>query len=727
MQMPSRSIPPWLYLTFALCFLIGAATMLAVWVPGTSRCGQIGYRFIVGERPILILDGMEFRGTRLEWIEAYDLRSLELCYEIGVNRSPRIIAVDPDGKTMQLMELLDATERSGEMSHRWFRVDVATGETIDSKPVIGNADLERRRVSGTRFIDVRSNQIRWIDFSDEVPEFRDVDESDVVCGFQVADTDRACLFSSNGLVRLVRLDDGGELQTIASWETSLTLEYASGVLPLGQWRASNSFPPPVVASVSPGKDELQLHSLVDGLRLKSIPVPDSLCDELQNVDSVLGSLLWNGSNTKTDFFDVELGRSLTRPVRNQVAIAESRLRSVASNQNLFLWGIPGQAFQIVDERKQQTIGTIASPSPNGYVVPVVETGFTAMVSDQLIFSIAVYETAGGRHIGTIRPYLWAAWCLPAVVAGYLLWGFRFLRISSKRSWRWFECDLSWMPVAAVALIPVLLLGMRTVLVGDPSQVYRLTYHHLQGIGTCGISLALVWLVFGRAAWAIRVICLGCTLATILLAMRWTFADSPENAWYGLVAIGVPSSAWLFMLLWMRWRGWSFSSIVESPVSMPQCDNVAGSRSRVTIGQMLGVTTLFAVLLAIGRPFWPTWEAIATTQFHPIATSVYVLVSLLILSGATLINRTWHVLAWVAIVVMGGVIIAEPTVYFIRGQAFLSSLPNTFFIARITMTYSMLFFASLLFYRWRGWRFRRIASTENERTNKPMENGESQSL
>lgn len=709
MPMTNRSFQPWFFVFASLVIVLAGAAAMVAWIPAQTGYQGIVNRMIVGERPMLVLQRQAW-GRKTEdppvrhWIEVYDLESLDRVTQFDLGVDARVIAVHPDGKALQCVETVSDPQRTD--SYQWNLIDLATGNVIESKLSRASPPDSCRNLSGLLHGEVNEGRLSWIDFGEDQPRGRHIKLTQQAQGFQVGDTRRFFLLDKTGAASLVRLrlsgssEEDASLETIATWETSDADRWVFGTLRYGGWPDADSLSGLRIASVSPDQSQFQLRSLTDGQLIKSVNIPSWIDSTRLPEFDIYGETLLAGRCGIHETYNVPTEQPLATPSQ------EHWLTSTSNNQDLVLWKNPDDQFEINNGVDGTPLASIPSMDADGYSFGIVSDQRTTIMSSRYGFTIAVYETRSGQLVGLIRPTFWGAWCLPMVTLGYFVWTLFFLRVSSKVRWTYRQWDISWIPISIVALIPVVILVWRTLHVSDPANVGRLTYHHLQGLATSGVSLALVWLVFGRAAWATRLACLGGTMATILLAMRWTFADSPEIAWYGLVAVCMPTGCVFLLWLALRWRGWRICQWDWWP-DPAEDETTIGRRSRVTIGQALSLTALVAVLLAIGRPFWPSLEAVMSTPFHLEATLLFTFATMVMMFGALHPNPAWHVATSGLVVAVAAFAVTESTWLFVTGYSFLTRIHYEMFIARIFATYAVAFYASLLFYRWQGWRCRLI--------------------
>lgn len=203
-----------------------------------------------------------------------------------------------------------------------------------------------------------------------------------------------------------------------------------------------------------------------------------------------------------------------------------------------------------------------------------------------------YDLQTGETLVRWHPFWWVWLCLAVLSIATLGWALMWIQIPKHgAAWGW--CDF----YILMSLCMILLVS-RVLVVGESTDVSRLSFIYAREVCASGIFIASYMLFFSAQRWVVRIMHLLATHCIVLLSLVVVLHERPLDACQGLILVSIPSLMVLplFALI-------AVCSMRFKPASDAQ--SAAASRSHVIqIRDLFWLMAIVALILVTIKPLLP---------------------------------------------------------------------------------------------------------------------------
>ena len=355
-----------------------------------------------------------------------------------------------------------------------------------------------------------------------------------------------------------------------------------------------------ILSINSAATHIDHRSLIDGQVFKSVPLAEPI-DILQesygfNKESLE---VWNGSATR--YHSIDTGRVIKNPYSTSSGKTRT-FQFMSPNRQLVVTWIWGTSQATVANAVTDEV--VCNIEDGGRVYRFLDDRTLISLDTYLDLTIRQYDLASGQPVMTWRPFWWIWPWLGLATLSTVGWIWMWLHpsIAKPKEGRLPSHPLNqpllvWVDLNIVLCLLMALIVCRLVSTGDAADVSRPMYGHAIVLSIGYLVVAWCWLVLSSEPIVNRLAVLLSIYAIILGALAWTMSQELVRAWTGIALISTPGLLLVPLAAIARWRGFKL-----------QADQVAGTaKGRVTgmtVGQIMAVTVVFAILFMAARPLWP---------------------------------------------------------------------------------------------------------------------------
>ena len=385
-----------------------------------------------------------------------------------------------------------------------------------------------------------------------------------------------------------RFDEQGQLLLLASLPT------------VGKEWPHVAFADDTLLSINSAATHIDYRSLVDGQVFKSIPLAEPM-DVTQESFSLSNESLtvWKGPATR--YYSIATGRVIKNPYPTPSGNTRS-FQCLSPNKQLAVTWIWGTSQATV--ANAETDEVVCNIEDGGSVYRFLDDRTLISLDTSSDLTIRQYDLATGQPIMTWRPFWWTwPWLALATLATVCwIWMWLHSSIAQPKESRLSNHPLSqpllaWVDLNIVLCLIMTLIVCRLVSTGDAADVSRPIYGHASYMSIGYLAVAWCWLVLSSEPIVNRLAVLLSIYAIILGALAWTMSQQLAQAWTGIALISTPGLLLVPLAAIARFRGFKL-----------QAEQVAGTAkdrvTRMTVGQIMAVTVVFAILFMAARPMWP---------------------------------------------------------------------------------------------------------------------------
>ena len=355
-----------------------------------------------------------------------------------------------------------------------------------------------------------------------------------------------------------------------------------------------------ILSINSAATHIDYRSLIDGQVFKSVPLAEPI-DVLQESYGLSNESLevWNGSATR--YHSIDTGRVIKNPYFTSSGKTRT-FQFMSPNRQLAVTWIWGTSQATVANAVTDEVVCNIEDGGRGY--RFLDDRTLISLDTSLDLTIRQYDLASGKSVMTWRPFWWAWPWLGLATLSTVGWIWMWLKSSpappkesrlSNHSHS--QPLLAWVDLNILLCLLMTLIVCRLVSTGDALELGRPIYGHAMVLSIGYLAVAWCWLILSSEPIINRLAVLLSIYAILLGALAWTMSTALAQAWTGIALISTPGLLLVPLAAIARLRGYKL-----------QADQIAGTHkdrvTRMTVGQIMAVTVVFAILFIAARPLWP---------------------------------------------------------------------------------------------------------------------------
>ena len=557
----------------------------------------------------------------------------------------------------------------------WAVIDLNSGDQLKAVPY-RFANFEDRFVVEDRFlITMRKTHLEVIDLNSADPSPQRSDMSAKGWSSVIDHSNKFLIFRKGrqSYLYLYEVLDSGRIENLSSWEVrrSPAEDYFSTT------NTKNE-----IASVAVDENKIEIRSVNDGEITQTITLPKNW--DLKKSSWRISDRIF-GYNTGKELFLIDWKTG------TQFDVIQSSDMHWTVEGNLVRY-YANEHRNVLDISTGKLIGKIKTKD----VLDSVDNEYAWISDHRWGWSIRKFDLKSGQVVASWHPYRHVMTLYLFVTIGFFLWLFVWLKTSvAKKSPAWIDSVLIGLPV-------FLALTYRAVFVGQSLEASRHVYHFAQGAAMAGATIAMVWLVFGKTRFTLRLLPLIAVCAAVTFALAAAFAQQQQTAWHALVSAFVPVVIFGILLIPARWIGISIFQFRSS-----DGHDVTERTTKFPIRDLFVLTLVTSAGFAGIRMISGGFDGVIDVRFLVAPLIIYLALAISGLIFGLTNSRSLYLLGCVLAELCIVYLTLDPALRFM-GDRWYDAAPwfPTHYVARVLITFVAGLYLMLWPWRLRGWRIGR---------------------